>query len=791
MYDIRQFKPALYTLLILGMTGFALASGSPGLWVMSVGAILLNAWLIRAKLFKPLPRLVANLVTMLALGYVILLVMSHQVATPILVVGQFLVLLQIVKLYEQRANRDYAQLLVLSLLLVVAASISTASLAFGLLLILYLFLSLYACLLFHLKVETDHAKQAIGISEERINPATLRQDQRHLSRSMRRLTGFVSIVAVFMAVFVFLFFPRGSTGSLLGPLQFRPSQTLTGFTDQPLSFQQVARITQNPQIVAYVTVWKDDRPVEGTMQLLLRGKTLQVYSGSDTSFGGPWQWSRTFSNQVPVDVRPGGAVNFRRGVRVLSQTTLLGVPLSERQRTRAPDDSAIGLIRQRITLDQTGTPVLFALPGVMQFTPSFDGRVQYSLEDHTIQSAEQPRGRVTYEVISDDRMPDAGVLPPRPTFSEPDDGDDRPAPRVPTRSVIDPRIEQFARQADVSGSDEQGPLAPRRNLNARVTPLDLNMAASIENFLRSNYLYTLDLTDASRVAGQDPMVQFLYDFKRGHCEYFAGAMTLMCQSLGLQARIVIGFKSDEFNEIGHYYIVRQSHAHAWVEVLGHDGLWHSFDPTSGRSAPAGQGGWWMQFRHLFNFLEFTWANSVVAYDRESRTNILNATERTLVDTASAGSISVRRARSWVASSDIYLFSSRFITVMLYLMVLAILVAVAWYVGERWRLRRRARRIGLDALPHSDQVRLARQLGFYDDLMRLLERHRIQRPRHLTPMEFSQSIAFLSAEAFDTIRRLTEVFYRVRFGGAELSARQRSRLHHTLDRLERRLGTRSA
>ncbi len=778
MYDIRQFKPALYTLLILGMTGFALASRSPGLWVLSVAAILLNAWLIRRNLFRPLPRLLANLITVVALAYVALVV-RQSVTTPILVVGQFLVLLQIVKLYEQRANRDYAQLLVLSLLLIVAASISTASLLFGILLIVYLFLSLYVCLLFHLKVETDHAKQAIGITEERINPATLRRDQHYLSRSMRRLTGFVSIVAIVMAVFVFLFFPRGSTGSLLGPIQFRPSQTLTGFTDQPLSFQQVARITQNPQIVGYVTVWRGDQPVPGTTPLLLRGKTLQVYTGSNTSVGGAWQWIRTAVSTQSFELRPNSPVNLRRE----------GTGRSGRPRGLDPASYSDSVMRQRITLDPTGTPVLFALPGALQVTPSFDGRALYSQEDHTILSAEPLRERVSYEVLSDGRMPDTGPARLREPVLDRDDGADRAPPVPPDRSMIDPKIEELARQVDVSGNDEAGPLAERRDPAARVTALDLDIAANIERYLRSNYLYTLDLTDAARTAGQDPMVAFLYDFKRGHCEYFAGAMTLMCQSLGMQARVVIGFKCDEFNEIGGYYLVRQSHAHAWVEVLGDDGAWHSFDPTSGRSADDSQSGLWLGLRHLFNFLEFTWANSVVAYDRDSRSSILNATERTLVDTASASSFQIRRAKTWFTDDENFiLFSSRIITIMIYLMVAGLLAAVMWYLVERWRLRRRVRRIGLDALPHPEQVRLARQLGFYDELLRLLERHRISRPRHLTPLEFCQSISFVPSEAFDTIRRLTDVFYRVRFGGAELSSRQRSRLHHVIDGLEKSLAT---
>src|SRR3954471_11749074 len=181
MYDIRQFKPALYTLLILGMSGFALAAQAPGMWALAIGAIVLNGWLVKTGRFRPLPRMIANLITLLALLYIVYDIRTSG-AAPILVIGQFLVLLQLVKLYEQRANRDYAQLLVLSLLLVVAASINTASIWFGLLLIGYLFLSLYSCLLFHLKVETDTAKAAFPLPDARINPAALRRDQRHLTR---------------------------------------------------------------------------------------------------------------------------------------------------------------------------------------------------------------------------------------------------------------------------------------------------------------------------------------------------------------------------------------------------------------------------------------------------------------------------------------------------------------------------------------------------------------------------------------------------------------------------------
>src|SRR3954470_1238490 len=193
MYNIRQFKPSLYVLLMLGTLGFALASQSTATAILGFIGIGCNGWLVYVGRFRPIPRLLANLVTLGATAYVANRVLiSGQ--TAVLVIGQFLVLLQIIKLWEQRANRDYAQLLVLSLLLMVAAAISTASLVFGLLFITYLFLSLYCCLLFHLKVETDTARKGLALPE-RASPSTLRQDQRYLPRSMRRLTGLVASFA--------------------------------------------------------------------------------------------------------------------------------------------------------------------------------------------------------------------------------------------------------------------------------------------------------------------------------------------------------------------------------------------------------------------------------------------------------------------------------------------------------------------------------------------------------------------------------------------------------------------
>ncbi len=761
MYDIRQFKPALFVLIFLGMTGFALAAQSPGVWALSMSALVVNAWLVKTKQFKPIPHWLATSMTLIAL-VILAAPLRLDPTRAVLVIGEFLVVLQLVKLYEIRANRDYAQLLVLSLLLMVAASINTASLIFGLLLIIYLFLSLYCCLLFHLKVETDFAKSAIGLPEDIVNPVTLRQDQQHLTRSMRRLTLVVSIFAVAAAVVVFLLFPRGAGAGMLGPLQLKPSDAMTGFSDT-VSFQKIAEITQNNQEIAWVKVWKDDEPIRPGEPLMLRGTTLDIYNADDPTVGPTRQWRRSPDENFRE-------VDAGRDLRIV------------------PDHPRW---RQEITLNPTGTPVLFALPGLCQVgqVNGTDARVRFWPHDQVLQATDSLQTRISYTVESNEIISNA---PAYYQFAQQGGSDGLPPSPGPAHvrlaSQIDPAIAEYARRPEVSGSDAQGPLAARRPKDAESDSLDPQIAENIEHYLKTNFTYTLDLTDAKSIGDRDPMVAFLYDFKRGHCEYFAGAMTLMCQSLGMQARMVVGFKCDEYNPMMHCYVVSQNQAHAWVEVLDPTGNWRTYDPTSGRGADQVKSntGLLRRTMHLLQYLEYTWANNIVAYDRESRANLINGVDRTITTTAADSTATMGRFRKWVSNlldaEHIDRFASDATNVLFVVLFLVLLGAITWFIVERLRLRRRAQRIGLDVLPASDKNRLLRQLGFYDELLLLLDRHHVRRSLHLTPMEFSQSLTFLPNEAFDSIRRLTNIFYRVRYGRHELTAAQQRHLRTVISQI---------
>lgn len=117
-----------------------------------------------------------------------------------------------------------------------------------------------------------------------------------------------------------------------------------------------------------------------------------------------------------------------------------------------------------------------------------------------------------------------------------------------------------------------------RELAMRVTGSaigDMGHALAIENHLRSNYGYSLKANIGSR----EPLLDFLFVRKEGHCEYFASAMAVMLRSVGVPTRVVTGFYGMLPEPVEDWYVVRSSDAHSWVEVWIQGRGWVVFDPT--------------------------------------------------------------------------------------------------------------------------------------------------------------------------------------------------------------------
>jgi len=112
-----------------------------------------------------------------------------------------------------------------------------------------------------------------------------------------------------------------------------------------------------------------------------------------------------------------------------------------------------------------------------------------------------------------------------------------------------------------------------------VTPY--KKARTLETHLRS-FEYTLDIE--ALPIDTDMVDLFLFDLKKGYCDYYATAMVVMARGLGIPARLAIGYARGTYDEVNGRYIVTEANAHSWVEIYFQNIGWVPFEPTSGRES---------------------------------------------------------------------------------------------------------------------------------------------------------------------------------------------------------------
>ena len=108
------------------------------------------------------------------------------------------------------------------------------------------------------------------------------------------------------------------------------------------------------------------------------------------------------------------------------------------------------------------------------------------------------------------------------------------------------------------------------------TPFD--QASAIEQYLRANITYNEKIPGPR--PGQDGVDYVLFEARAGYCDYYAASMATMLRSLGVPARVAIGYARGQFEPQGGVYRVRERDAHSWVEVFFPDYGWIEFEPTA-------------------------------------------------------------------------------------------------------------------------------------------------------------------------------------------------------------------
>ncbi|MEW7989408.1 MAG: DUF3488 and transglutaminase-like domain-containing protein [Candidatus Thiodiazotropha sp.] len=131
---------------------------------------------------------------------------------------------------------------------------------------------------------------------------------------------------------------------------------------------------------------------------------------------------------------------------------------------------------------------------------------------------------------------------------------------------IDPRIIQLSQQVTEPHDDQ------------------FSKALALEQHLRNSYDYDFDSIFNSQQ--HTPLSRFLFETRKGHCEYFASALAVMLRTQGIPSRLVTGFSATNQNPLTGYYDIYALDGHAWVEAYV-DGIgWLELEPTAYYDGPA-------------------------------------------------------------------------------------------------------------------------------------------------------------------------------------------------------------
>jgi transglutaminase-like putative cysteine protease len=383
----------------------------------------------------------------------------------------------------------------------------------------------------------------------------------------------ITVSILMVATIIFFLLPRDSAGYLSA---YSANDSIgTGFSEQ-VRLGRIGEIQQSGAVVMHVQI---DGDRFGGRELKWRGVALNLFDG------------QTWSNPRMLHAlprSPDGGFVVATGRHPLS---------------------SLQTIEYRVLLEPISSNVFFLAPTATEVRGNF--RTVAGDGAGAAFNVDLERPLNAYNATSDLSTPEAaelrnahGLAPPEILL------DDLQLPH------LDPRIPRLAEQ--ITGG--------------RTSNYD--KAIALVSYLQTHFGYTLQL---SRTPPRDPLADFLFVRKQGHCEYFASSMAVMLRTLRIPARVVNGFRGGEFNDVTSQYIIRARDAHSWVEAYFPAYGWVAFDPTPSGLAGAPTG--WGRAALYLDALASFWREWVVNYDP--------AHQFALAENASRGSRQgFARAQQW-------------------------------------------------------------------------------------------------------------------------------------------------
>lgn len=555
-------KVSLYAVVGIGFLTI-LAGGTLSLLIPTFfGSAVLASWFVdESEWGDPSHTRWWNVLILGSLGYSVVQVLAFD--DGVVEVGiRFVLILTVIKLLSRHRTRDEFQIYALAFLMVAAATAVNDDVSYGILFGFFVLAGTFSLALFHLKLELSEDKSNI--------PAwAVPFDKRYMT-----VLAVISVGIFVTSVVIFFGFPRIGLG-YFAP-QSRDGISVSGFSDN-VELGSHGVIRDNPEVVIRVE-FPNGKP--GQFQNLhWRTITFDHYDGSG--------WSRTLKD----DDRPVPADD---GVYELDK--FYGDALAERPPEEIPE-------KLRLYVEPLGTELLPTLWPTRKLDFQLDASEAPPGSPRAGHVRANVYGDLTHTVPSDIGVPYVIEMIARPAPEELRKIDDR----IVTEH---PYLEPYLQLPD--NTQRIDDLAERVTAEAETT---YEKAEAVESYLSTNYAYT---TDLPKVDKSNPVESFLFDTKRGHCEYYASSMVLMLRSVGIPARMVNGFLGGQWNEMGGYLAVRQGDAHSWVEVFVPRYGWVQMDPTPPASPFEAANAALNWFRETYDAARMFWINSIIEYDLDTQ-----------------------------------------------------------------------------------------------------------------------------------------------------------------------------
>lgn len=721
----------------------------------------------------------SNIAAIAMLGLAVVQLRNSEFEQRVLIMADLLGYLQFVLQFRVKTPRNYWLLLLVSFLQTCVAAALHTGVTFAIMLTMYLFCGVFFLGYFYVyreqlrfdaeaeKAKTLIEKRGYGFSGKSV--AQLPSDA--LGGEFSRRMSSIVVGTIGLSALFFVAVPRAG----------QANWTPTGISDRTvgisseINLSRSGEIIEDPEEVMQVRFFdsKTNLPYQVDGEIYMRGLSLSRY------FEGRW-------------VRVG-----MRGQRDDPRIEVYQPNLIDRD-----------VVRQTVTIEPLSTSTLFSTAPAFALAPeNATTAIKFNPSTGQLSRSEAQRmRRFQYELIV------------------PGISDHSQRTLVPLQREIEARDLRDALQMPRT-ADNGDPLRELKAIAASVVadlPPDnfYERAKRLEAYLRDSGRFSYTLDGAARPPGVDPLEDFMTNGPTGHCEFFAGALAMMLRSVNIPARVVLGYRSGEYNVVGNFYQFQQLHAHSWVEAYlpaenvppgrltavssirnaSQYGAWLQLDGTPGASIQqaAANESRWFELIQMGDYIRFLWSNYVVGMDSARQKEAVYAP---LVETASEAWASITSRSAWAErwenikrffdfSDHSFERARRFaLEIGIGAMLAAVLLSVA---RKLWRKKKLAKSKGGITAKGSAPVP---EVEFYRRLENSLRAADCARQGNQTQREFAAaagdrlSQSATSATIATLPQFIVEAFYRVRFGRQKLDPVQQAEVESALRNLDAALDAR--